>query len=170
MLRKIHNILNRRNTLITIRASTLMILLLVSSAVADIYGTQKRDRDLDNMFRDYEVLQDYNYYTAGGYDKPNAILLIQKGYELDNPGNLWLPIPNVDINQIKKWVSVISSEQDAERSSDYYATYLLNQNGKKVGVWYSVEVFATVKFFEGNKMLVYTPELNQYNSILSDLY
>ena len=146
MLRKIHNILNRRNTLFTILVSTLIILLLVSSAVADIYGTQRRDRDLDNIFHDYEVLQDYNYYTTGGYDKPNAILLIHKDYELNNPKNLWVPIPNVDNNQIRKWVSVISSEQDAERSSDYYATYLFNQNGKKVGVWYSVEVFATVKF------------------------
>ena len=168
MLKNIYNILSRRNTLITILASTLMILLLVSSAVADIYGTQIRDRDLDNRFRDYEVLQDYNYYTSGGYDRPNAILLIHKDYELDNPGNLWVPIPYVDYNQKKKWVSVISSEQDANRSGNYYATYLLDQNGKKVGVWYSIEVFATVKFVDEGKILVYTPELRQ-GSILGDL-
>jgi len=170
MLKKIYNILNRRNTLITILASTLMILLLVSSAVADIYGTQRRDRDLDNRFRDYEVLQDYNYYTSGGYDVPNAILLIHKDYELDNPKNLWVRIPNVDYKQMRKWVSVISSEQDNNRSGNYFATYLLDQNGQKVGVWYSIEVFATVKFLGGNKILVYTPQLNQYNSPLSDLY
>jgi hypothetical protein len=168
MLKNIYNILSRRNTLITILASTLMILLLVSSAVADIYGTQIRDRDLDNRFRDYEVLQDYNYYTSGGYDRPNAILLIHKDYELDNPGNLWIPIPYVDYNQKKKWVSVISSEQDANRSGNYYATYLLDQNGRKVGVWYSIEVFATVKFVDEGKILVYTPELRQ-GSILGDL-
>ena len=168
MLKNIYNILSRRNTLITILASTLMILLLVSSAVADIYGTQRRDRDLDNRFRDYEVLQDYNYYTSGGYDRPNAILLIHKDYELDNPGNLWVPIPYVDYSQKKKWVSVISSEQDANRSGNYYATYLLDQNGKKVGVWYSIEVFATVKFVDEGKILVYTPELRQ-GSILGDL-
>ena len=168
MLKKIYSILNRRNTLFTILASTLMILLLVGSAVADIYGTQRRDRDLDNRFRDYEVLQDYNYYTSGGYDVPNAILLIHKDYELDNPKNLWVPIPYVDYNQMRKWVSVISSEQDATRSGNYYATYLLDQNGNKVGVWYSIEVFATVKFVDEDKILVYTPQLRQ-GSILGDL-
>ena len=78
-----------------------------------------------------------------------------------------MPILNVDYNQKKKWISVISTEQDFNRSGDYYAAYILDQNGKKVGVWYSVETFATVKFHEGNKILVYTPELNHNYSILS---
>jgi hypothetical protein len=76
-----------------------------------------------------------------------------------------LPIHYVDYNQKKKWISVISTEQDFNRSGYYYAAYILDQNGKRVGVWYSVETFATVKFQKGNKILVYTPELNQ-NSIL----
>jgi hypothetical protein len=101
---------------------------------------------------------------------PYAILLIHKDYELDNPGNLWVPIPYVDYSQKRKWISVISTEQNFNRSYNYYAAYILDQNGKRVGVWYSVEKFATVKFLEGNKVLVYTPELNQHHSILSDLY
>ena len=163
-----NNILNRRNSLFSLLASTLMIFLLVGFAAAGgIYGTVDRDRDLDNMFRNYEVLQDYNYFTTGGYDRPNAILLIHKDYELDNPGNLWLPIPYVDYNQMKKWIGVISSEQDFNSSTYYYASYILDQNGTRVGVWYSVETFATVRFLEGNKILVFTPELNQNYSILS---
>ena len=166
-----YNILNSRNILFTLLASALTLFLLAGCAATGvIYGTVDRDRDLDNMFRNYEVLQDYNYFTTGGYDKPNAILLIHKDYALDNPGNLWVPIPYVDYEQMRKWVSVISSEQDFNRSGNYYAAYILDQNGQRIGVWYSVEVFATVKFLEGNKVLVYTPELNQHRSILSDLY
>jgi len=167
----IYNILKRRSNLFTLLASALMLLLLAGYAAAgNIYGSLDRDRDLDNMFRNYEVLQDYNYFTSGGYDAPNAILLIHKDYEMDNPGNLWTTIPYVDYEQMRKWVSVISSEQDFNRSGNYYAAYILDQNGLRIGVWYSVEVFATVKFLEGNKVLVYTPELNQHRSILSDLY
>ncbi|UCD65539.1 MAG: hypothetical protein JSW69_05810 [Deltaproteobacteria bacterium] len=166
MFGKIYNILNKRNSLFTLLISTFMLFLFTSyTAAAGVYGSLDRDRDLDNLFRDYEVLQDYNYYTTGGYDRPNAILLIHKDYELDNPANLWLPIHYVDYNQKKKWISVISTEQDFNRSGYYYAAYILDQNGKRVGVWYSVETFATVKFLKGNKILVYTPELNQ-NSIL----
>jgi hypothetical protein len=168
MIRKIYNILERRNSLFTLIASALMIFLLAGyAAAANIYGTQKRDRDLDNMFRSYEVLQDYNYYTSGGYDVPNAILLIHKDYKLDNPGNLWVTIPYVDNEQMRKWVSVISSEQDFNRSGNYYATYILDQNGKRVGVWYSVEIFVTSKFLGGNKIFVYTPDLFQNYSSLS---
>ncbi len=167
MNKRINNILNRRNSLFTLLASALMFFLLAGSAAGTVYGTLDRDRDLDNMFHRYEVLQDYNYYTSGGYDAPNAILLIHKDYELDNPGNLWVPIPYVDYEQMRKWVSVISSDQDFNRSGNYYAAYILDQNGQRVGVWYSVEIFATVKFLEGNKILVYTPELFHNYSILS---
>jgi hypothetical protein len=167
MNRRIYIILKRRNVLFTLLVSLLALFLLAAcSATGDIYGTLDRDRDLDNMFRNYEVMQDYNYFTTGGYDKPNAILLIHKDYVLDNPGNLWVPIPNVDYNQMRKWIYVIGSEQDDIRSGNYYAAYILDQNGNRVGVWYSVEVFATVKFTEGNNILVYTPELRQ-ESILS---
>ena len=170
MNKRINNILNRRNSLFTLLASALMIFLLAGYASAsNIYGTLDRDRDLDNMFQNYEVLQDHNYFTSGGYDTPNAILLIDKDYEMDNPGNLWVPIPYVDYEQMRKWVSVISSEQDFNRTGDYYAAYILDQNGQRVGVWYSVEVFATVKFLEGNKILVYTPELFHNYSILSGI-
>jgi len=170
MIGRIYNILNRRNSLFTLLASAFMLLLLAGYAAAGMYGTIDRDRDLDNKFRNYEVLQDYNYFTTGGYDVPNAILLIHKDYELDNPGNFWRPIPNVDYEQMRKWVSVISSEQDFNRTGNYFATYILDQNGQRVGVWYSAETFATVKFLEGNRILAYTPALNQHRSILSDLY
>lgn len=168
MIQRIYNILNRGNYLFTLIASALMLFLLAGcAATGDIYGTTDRDRDLDNMFRNYEVLQDYNYFTTGGYDRPNAILLIHKDYELDNPGNLWVPIPYVDHNQMRKWISVISSEEDGVSSNNYYAAYILDQNGQKVGVWYSIEMHATLKFLKGNKILVYTPELFRKYSILS---
>jgi len=171
MNRRIYNILNRGKSLFTLLASTLIFFLLASFALAvGIYGTFDRDRDLENMFRNYEVMEDYNYYTSGGYDKPNAILLIHKDYELVNPGNLWVTIPYVDYNQMRKWVGSISTEEDSNRSYNYFAAYILDQNGKRVGAWYSYETFAPIKFRADNKIFVYTPDLNQYRSVLSDLY
>jgi len=168
MIGKIYNIMNRRNRIFNLLGSALMLILLAScTAAVDIYGTTDRDRDLDNMFLNYEVLKDYNYFTSGGYYKPNAILLIHKDYELDNPGNLWVPIPYVDYNQMRKWISIISSDQNFNRTGDYYAAYILDQNGQRVGAWYSAETFATVKFLEGSKIFVYTPDLFKNYSILS---
>jgi len=66
MLKKIHTLLNKLNGLFSLLASTLTFFLLVSSSLAGgIYGKLDRDRNLDNMFRNYEVMQDYNYFTTG---------------------------------------------------------------------------------------------------------
>jgi hypothetical protein len=166
MIDKIYKKLNSRKSLFTILASILSIFLLVDFATAGgNFAKVVRNRDLDNSFRNYEVMQDYNYYTTGGYDRPNAILLVHKDYKLENPGNLWVTIPSVGYNQKRKWISVISSEQDSNRSGYYYASYILDQNGKKVGVWYSIETHGVVKFLDGNRILAYTPMLNR-NSIL----
>ena len=152
-----YRILNRFATLL---ALSFVFLTLVGCAGGN-YGTLDRDRDLDNMYLNHEVLPDHRYYTTGGYDAPNAILAIHRDYELDNPGNLWISIPNVDSTQMRKWIDFLAPEQEYRYSNAYFASYILDPNGKRVGVWYSYDNFATVKFLEGNKIQVYTPELNQ---------
>ena len=121
------------------------------------YGTTKRDRDLDNMFLRYEVLPDHNYYTSGGYDKPDAILALHKDYVLDNTKTYWRLIPNVDYAQMRKWIDTIAPEQDYRYSNAYFAAYILDPDGKRIGAWYAIDPHATVKFLEGNMVLVHTP-------------
>ena len=168
MIKIIYNILNRRNSLFTLLASALMIFLLTGCAAnGNIYANFDRDRDLDNRFENYEVMQDYNYFTSGGYDAPSGILLLHKDYELDNPGRLWVPIPYVDNNQVRKWVSSIGDGQ-VLRSGGFYAAYILDRNGNRVGIYYS-ETYETVKLLEGNKVFAYTPDLIKNYSILSGI-
>jgi hypothetical protein len=150
------------------RMKSLLILLapffalfLLAGCAAGNYGKIARDRDLDNMYHNYEVLPDHRYYTSGGYDAPNAILAIHRDYELDNPGNLWVPIPNVDSGQMRKWIDTIAPDQNYRRSGSYFAAYILDPDGKRIGAWFSIENSTTVKFLEGNKVQVYTPQLNQ---------
>ena len=144
----------------TLPAAIFALFLLVGCAGGN-YGTLDRDRDLDNMFLNYEVLPDHRYYTTGGYDAPNAILAIHRDYELDNPGDLWVAVPNVDSTQMRKWIDFLAPEQEYRYSNAYFAAYILDPNGKRVGAWYSYDNIATVKFLEENKIQVYTPELNQ---------
>ena len=161
MIGKKYIIFNKWNGLLTLLAGILTFVLLAGCVTGGNYGTLKRDRDLDNMFLNYEVLPAHRYYTSGGYDAPNAILAIHRDYELDNPANLWKEIPNVDYYQMRKWIDTIAPEQNYRFSNGYFGTYILDPNGKRVGAWYAIEVFATVKFLEGNKILVHTPALNQ---------
>ena len=133
-------------------------LVLVVSCAGGNYGTFDRDRELDNMYLRYEVLPNHNYYTTGGYDAPKAILALSKDYQLDNTGNLWIWIPNVNSAQMRKWVDTIAPEQNYRRSNAYFAAYILNPNGERVGAWYAIEPYTTVKFLGDNKIQVYPPQ------------
>ncbi len=155
---------SRWNRLSTLLAAIFMFFLLSACRTGD-YGTLERDRDLDNMFLNYEVLPDHHYYVTGGYDWPNAILAIHRDYELDNPGDLWVAFPNMNSGQMRKWIDTIAPEQNYRFSGKYYAAYILDLNGKKVGAWYATEPQTTVKFFEGNKIQVYTPDLIPENHL-----
>jgi hypothetical protein len=156
MIKKTHNIINGWNELFTL---VIIIALFLSAgcATGGNFGKTERNRDLDNMFLHYEVLPDHRYYTTGGYDAPAAILAIHTDYILDNSGNLWVPIPNVDQAQMKKWIDTIAPEQNYKGTNSYFAAYILDPNGKRVGAWYSIDPNATVKFIDGNKILVNTP-------------
>ena len=158
MMKKMFNTLSKWNRLSTLLAAILTLFLLIGCAAGGNYGKLNRDRDLDNMFLNYEVLPDHRYYTSGGYDAPDAILAIHRDYELDNPGNLWVTIPTVDYAQMRKWIDTIAPEENY-RADGYFAAYILDPNGKRVGAWYSIQSTTTVKFLEGNKILVYTPDL-----------
>jgi hypothetical protein len=154
---KIHKNSNRWGNVLAVLALIITLFLVTGCATGGNYGKLERNRDLDNMFLKYEVLPDHRYYTTGGFDKPDAILAVHTDYELDNSGNLWRGIPNVDNAQMRKWIDTIAPEQDYRYSNAYFAAYILDPAGKRVGAWYAIEAQTTVKFLEGNKIQVYTP-------------
>ena len=154
---KTHKKSHKWDNVLAMLAVIISLFLVIGCATGGNYGKLERNRDLDNMFLKYEVLPDHRYYTTGGFDKPDAILAVNTDYELDNSGNLWRGIPNVDNAQMKKWIDTIAPEQDYRYSNAYFAAYILDPAGKRVGAWYAIEPQTTVKFSEGNKIQVYTP-------------
>jgi len=162
MIRKMNKSFDNRNRLCTLLTVIISLFVLVGCATGGNFGKTERNRDLDNMFLNYEVLPDHRYYTTGGFDAPDAILAIHRDYELDNTKTHWRVIPNVDYAQMRKWIDTIAPEQNYRYSNAYFAAYILNPDGKRIGAWYSIDPHATVQFLEGNKIVVYTPtpELN----------
>jgi hypothetical protein len=159
MIGKTSFIFINRDRLFISLATILALFLLAGCATGGNFGKLERNRDLDNMFLRYEVLPDHRYYSTGGFDAPDAILAVHTDYELDNSGNLWRGVPNVDSGQMRIWIDTIAPEQNY-RAGGYFAAYILDPNGKRVGVWYSIEPQTTVKFLEGNKIQVWTPHLS----------
>jgi hypothetical protein len=133
------------------------VLIMISGcAGSGSHGTMKRDQALNQQFLSFQVLPDYTYYFSGGYDKPEAILGIHKDYQLV-PG-LW-QTAQISSAQLEKWISTISPE-DYKRGG-YFAAYILDPDGKRAGIWYSIQNSTTVKFPGENRIEVYTPDLFQ---------
>jgi hypothetical protein len=145
-----------------VQLTTFLILLLLAGCASGSYGKLDRDRDLDNMFLNYEVLPDHHYYITGGYTRPTAILAIDKQYELVNAGNLWIGVPNVDSGQMRIWIETINPDENYRYSGVYFAAYILAPDGKRVGALFSIENLATIKFLGENKIEVYPPQSRQY--------
>jgi len=140
-------------------AVTILSLFFSGCAGTGDRGILRGDRELDKMFMSYQVLPDHNYFTSGGYDKPNAILGVHKDYEMVTDTN-WRIIPNVSSAQIEKWILTIDPD-DRGPGHDYFAYYILDPEGKRVGFWYSIQRYTVIKFLEENKIEVYPPELIQ---------
>jgi hypothetical protein len=142
--------------LTTIITFSIVIGVIGCAATGD-RGSLQRDRDLNNRIVAYEVLPDHNYYFSGSFGRPNAILGIHNDYQLVS--DLWQSV-QVDSLQMRKWISAISP--DAMRgTAGYFAAYILDPDGKRVGFWYSIQSNTTIRFPGENKVEVFTPSLNQ---------
>ena len=147
---------------IVLPMAAVLALVLLAGCAGSNFGKITRNRDLNNMFLDYQVLPEHRYYITGGYAAPNAIIAIHRDFELVNGGNLWVGVPNVDSGQIRRWVDTIAPEQNFRAAGGaYFASYILDPGGRRIGAWYSYESYATIKFFEDNRVEVYPPDLNQ---------
>jgi hypothetical protein len=100
----------------------------------------------------------FMFFLLAGCATTGMYGTVDRDYELENSAQLWKPVPDIDSNKMKYWLSALHNERYLNKPSRYYAAYILDPNGQRVGVWYSYEALATVRFFEGNKLLVYTPD------------
>ena len=116
------------------------------------YGKLKRDPDINRKFKTYKILPDHRYYTSGRANIPYAIIGIQKIYKL-RPG-LWQEI-NLTTPLLRSWVS----QMDNIYGYPPYGSAILDDNGKRIGVWYSSKQWTTVIIEEKNEIAVLAPEI-----------
>ena len=116
------------------------------------YGKLKRDQDVNRTFKTYKILPDHKYYTSGQSDIPYAIIGIQNIYKL-RPG-LWKEI-NLTTPLLRSWVS----RMDNIYGYPPYGSVILDNNGKRMGVWYSSKQWTTVIMEENNEIAVLAPEI-----------
>jgi hypothetical protein len=115
------------------------------------YGAIKRDRDVTRVFQTYKVLADHKYYKTGQGSIPLAIIGIQNSYKL-RPG-LWKPI-EITTPLLRSWVT----KMDNIYGYPPYGSVILDDNDKRLGIWYSSKQWTTVIIEEKNEIAVLAPD------------
>lgn len=147
------------------KAMTLWILMALWSmigcaAINAPYGSIVRDESARKGFESFKVDPSMNYYYSGPDAIPNAIIGVKKEYQLDN--DLWKPMkPNAEL--FEDLIQGMQSKAK-EYSMSLYGFVMQDPQGNPLGVWYSVSSvkIMTLTMGTGNKVIVYTPELEVY--------
>lgn len=118
------------------------------------YGRMGYSREATRLFESYQLLPDHKYYYSGPEANPVAVIGIHRDYILDS--SLWL---EVDLNsqKLKSWVRTMKDKHhNYPESPDGY--YILDPEGKKIGIYYTPWNPGPVKMLSNNHVSVYLPD------------
>lgn len=123
------------------------------------YGTFVSDQVVERNFENFQIDPDMNYYFSGSDVYPTVIIGLKKQYLLDY--DLWRPLKS-DPTLFKNLVSDMQSK--ARESGQLQRGFVLKSpDGQGIGVCYcTFTVRMNLKMGEGNKVIVYTPEVSGY--------
>jgi hypothetical protein len=132
------------------------------------YRGAVQDGDIKAMFENYEYISNYNYYYTGYGNGPEAIIGINKDYELvkvSGRGNVtnWQQF-EPDVEKLKELVEAIKADRYPEPNSPIYG-YIISASGEdQVGVLYRIGLpgTATQTWFKDGNQIAVTP--HKYNS------
>jgi hypothetical protein len=115
------------------------------------YGGLERSREVTELFETYKILPDHSYYINGVGSVPYAIIGIQKKYELRE--GLWEKI-DISPQMLRGWLY----QMDMVYGYRPYGSWIVDENGQKIGIWYSSKQRTTVLVESDNRVAVFTPE------------
>ena len=115
------------------------------------YGKLERSRDVTKTFETPRILENHQYYYNGWGSVPYAIIAIDRKYKLRK--GLWKPV-EATLPLIRRWVH----QMDSIYGYPPYGFQILDNKGKKVGVWYSSKQWTTIIIEEDNQLVVFAPE------------
>jgi hypothetical protein len=121
------------------------------------YGEIKPSEEATRIFESYKVLPHYKYYISGADLYPDAIIGIDKTFTLDT--ELWKGI-ELTPGKLKAIVTDMKSK-GLEVGDLVHGFDILDNQGKKIGIWYSIlRARTSLKMLGDNRVMIYTPPLD----------
>ena len=123
-------------------------MLVLAAACGGNYGRLQYNQEVDLAFRNFEKLDNYEYYYSGRRNKPSAVIGIDPAFEFSS--RFWTVIPP---DQFETMVGRLSPPEYGFLNG----AYMLTPDGRRAGVWYSWVNVASFKF-DGDRIIVNSPE------------
>ena len=125
-------------------------------------GTIRESGDITRKYRDLTIDPNYNYYWSGTELNPDAIMGLDKNLTVQS--KFWHQI-DLDKEQLEYWVTWGDRQTVDEGFSlrylgKYMGAYIVDNEGKVVGDWYSKKDWGIFEF-PGNNVIIPHPPKNR---------
>jgi len=147
--------LPRRNSIRTLVVTSLLAMLLATifGCSASKYGKLTPEKDVKQAFESYQILPDHKYYFRGVYSRPTVIVGINQNYTMNL--KMWVPI-DAESKDFKILIDRVSL-QGMGNQIEPWGLIILDQEGNKVGIWYSALRAAAVEVNENRQIVKLYP-------------
>ena len=130
------------------------VLSIAAGCAAGRYGRLYHDAEVTRMFRLNSVPEYYNYYINGRSNLPYAIIGIDPRYRVE--GANWEPVaPNTD--EFADKVAFVWRPDIWEKWDPAEGAWIKAPDGEKIGIWFSMYPYTTVKMEDGNRVAIFSP-------------
>ncbi len=134
---------------------TILLTVLIFAGCSGSFGWLRPSPEITGIFRQKQILSEYNYYYTGRAAIPYAVVGIRKDYVLDL--KFWKP---VKIQDGQKENGQLAGLIDRLYGSDFKAprgAEIVDPDGNVMGIWFSVYTMTRIKFGPDKQVNVFSP-------------
>lgn len=134
-------------------AACMAIFATALSGCTSTYGQLQSSYEVTDAFENNQVLNGYQYYYSGFQRIPYGIIGIDLNYRLYRArSGYWKPI-NMTPDVLNQWIYGMQHVY----SLPPRGAWIVDQNGNRIGFWYSSQYWTTIKMHENNEVDVVIP-------------
>ena len=115
------------------------------------YGSLRYSPEIDQKFKNHQLLPDHTYYYSGFQRIPYGIIGIDNNYTLRS--SLWKPL-ELNPTVLKQ----LSYRMEHVYSLNPRGASILDAEGNQVGIWYSSQNQTKIRIEKNRQIVVVTPE------------
>jgi hypothetical protein len=125
--------------------------VIFTGCSAPLSGRLQSSPEVTKVFKRSQILPDHQYYISGFQRVPYAIIAVDNKYQLR--AGPWKPI-DMDSTSLNQLIY----RMEHVYSLNPRGAWILDQDGNRLGAWYSSQYQTLVKREKDNRIAVVTPD------------